>query len=126
MIYPLVEELAADGIPVYPRGVLIRTADLAAEMLDAMGSHTVCVLRGHGVTTVGASLEQAVARALALDSLARAASAVIALGGTVNSLPDEDLALLPDLGSAFNDVALFRHHEGRLAAAGLALEDGST
>src|SRR5262249_20930688 len=43
--------LGADGIPVYRRGVLIRTAALAAEMLDAMGDRPVCVLRGHGVTT---------------------------------------------------------------------------
>jgi 3,4-dihydroxyphthalate decarboxylase len=115
--------LAADGIPVYPRGVLIRTAPLAAEMLDAMGDRPVCVLRGHGVTTTGSSVEQAVARALALDSMARVASRVVALGGTVTALPDAELTLLPDLGSGFNDLTLFRHHEARLAAAGLALEE---
>jgi ribulose-5-phosphate 4-epimerase/fuculose-1-phosphate aldolase len=116
--------LAADGIPVFPRGVLIRTAALAAEMVAAMGDRPVCVLRGHGVTTTGDSVEQAVARALALDSLARMASRVVELGGTVRSLPDADLALLPDLGSGFNDVLLWQHHEARLAAAGGALDDG--
>jgi 3,4-dihydroxyphthalate decarboxylase len=115
-------KLAADGIPVYPRGVLISTATLAKEMLDAMGDRPVCVLRGHGVTTTGASVEQAVARALALDALARVASGVVALGGSVEALPAADLELLPDLGSGFNDVTLFRHHEARLEAAGLALD----
>ena len=118
-------KLAAAGLPVYPRGVLINTATLAAEMLDAMGDGPVCVLRGHGVTTTGASVEQAVARALALDSLARIASGVVALGGSVEALQAADLELLPDLGSGFNDVTLFRHHEARLEAAGLALESSS-
>ena len=117
-------KLAADGIPVFARGVLIRTATLAAEMVAAMGDRPVCVLRGHGVTTTGDSVEQAVARALALDSLARMASQVVELGGTVRSLSDADLALLPDLGSGFNDVMLWQHHESYLAAAGGALDDG--
>ncbi len=116
-------QLAADGIPVYRRGVLIRTAELCAEMVEAIGERPVCVLRGHGITTVGTSIEQAVASALAVDSLARMAADVVRLGGTVRALPDDDLALLPDLGSTFNEMLLWRHHEARLAAAGLALED---
>jgi len=114
-------KLAAEGIPVYPRGVLIRTAALAAEMLEAMGDRPACVLRGHGITTTGASVEQAVAIALALDSLARVASGVVALGGSVNAMPASDLDALPDLGPGFNDATLFRHHEARLEAAGLGL-----
>jgi len=115
--------LAADGIPVYQRAVLIRTRELGVEMVAAMGERPVCVLRGHGITTVGASVEQAVARALAVDSLARMAAEVVRLGGAVQALPDDDLALLPDLGSTFNDVLLWRHHEARLVLAGLALDD---
>jgi 3,4-dihydroxyphthalate decarboxylase len=114
--------LAAGGIPVYPRGVLIRTPELAAEMVAAMGGRPACVLRGHGITVAGATIEQAVARALALDSLARMATSVVALGGTVQPLPDDDLALLPDLGQAFNDELMWRHHEARLEAAGIAID----
>ena len=110
--------LAADGIPVYPRGVLISTATLAAEMLDAMGDRPVCVLRGHGVTTTGATLEQAVARALARRFAGSHGVGVVALGGSVGPLPAADLELLPDLGSGFNDVTLLRHHEMRLDALG--------
>jgi ribulose-5-phosphate 4-epimerase/fuculose-1-phosphate aldolase len=58
--------MALDGVPTYPRSVLIRRADLAAEMLEAMGDRPVCVLRGHGITATGASVEQAVVRALNL------------------------------------------------------------
>jgi 3,4-dihydroxyphthalate decarboxylase len=113
--------LATDGIPSYPRGVLIRRPELADEMLDAMGERPVCVLRGHGITTVGATVEQAVARALALDSLARMMCRVAALGGPIVALPKEDLAELPDLGAAFNEGLLWRLHEQRLVDAGAML-----
>ncbi len=113
--------LAADGIPVFARSVLINTDALAAEMRTAMGDRPVCVLRGHGITTTGSTLQQAVARALAVDSLARMATRVVAAGGTPRSISDADLAQLPDLGSGFNDDMLWRHHERRLVDAGLAL-----
>lgn len=114
-------KLAADGIPTYRRGVLIRRADLARQMIEAMGDSSVCILRGHGITTAGATVEQAVGRALALDSLARMACRVRALGGTVRPLPDADLAELPDLGAGFNDTLVWRHYARRLDAAGLGL-----
>jgi 3,4-dihydroxyphthalate decarboxylase len=110
--------LAADGIPVFERAVLINTDQLAAEMRAAMGARPVCVLRGHGITTTGATLEQAVARALALDSLARMSMRVANAGGTPTAIPAADLAQLPDLGTGFNDDMLWRHHERRLAEAG--------
>ena len=44
--------------------------------------------------------------------------------GRRRPIADADLAQLPDLGAAFNDEMLWRHHERRLADAGLAL-DGS-
>ncbi len=114
-------KLAQHGIPVYPRGVLIRRAELAREMVEAMGQHPVCVLRGHGITTAGATVEQAVGRALALDALARMGNRVRALGATPTALPPDDLAELPDLGSTFNDELIWRHHEARLDHAGLGL-----
>jgi ribulose-5-phosphate 4-epimerase/fuculose-1-phosphate aldolase len=113
--------LAAAGIAVYPRGVLINTDELGREMVEAMDGRPVCVLRGHGLTTTGTSVEQAVARALAVDSLARMACHVAQLGATPVALPTADLAQLPDLGSAFNDDLLWRHHEQRLEVAGLGL-----
>lgn len=112
-------KMASEGIGVYERGVLINDAALAHEMIDALGQGPACVLRGHGITTVGATVEQAVSRALAVDSLARMACRVATLGARVVPLDDRDLAQLPDLGSHFNDVLLWRHWEARLQLAGL-------
>jgi len=113
--------MAAAGVPVYPRAVLIRRADLGREMVTAMGDSGVCVLRGHGVTTAGGSVEQAVVRALNLDVLARVTLDLARLGRTAPEVPEQDMAELPDLGGAFNDLAVWRHHVARLESAGLSL-----
>lgn len=113
--------LARDGIPVYRRGVLITRPELGKEVAAALGEHPACILRGHGVTTVGASVEQAVTVALVVDSLAAMVVRVVQAGGTPAPLPDADLDELPDLGSGFNDTLLWRHHVARLELAGLGL-----
>jgi ribulose-5-phosphate 4-epimerase/fuculose-1-phosphate aldolase len=116
--------LALDGVPVYPRSVLVRRPELGREVAAALGSSPVLVMRGHGITAVGSgphAVEQAVVRALALDVLARVSLESARLGGRAPELPPEDVAELPDLGGAFNDVMLFRHHLARLRHEGLLL-----
>lgn len=121
--------LAAGGIPVYPRSVLIRTPELAKEMLACMGERPACVLRGHGVTATGETLEQAMVRTLNLNTLAAAtlaaasgsaASGSAASGGRpVPDIPAEDIAELPDLGSAFNDGSVWRYYCAKAEREGL-------
>lgn len=113
--------LALDGIPVYPRAVLIRRDGLAAEMADAMGDAPACVLRGHGVTTTGATIAEAVIRALNLESLARITLGVARADGRPKDLPAADIAELPDLGATLNEKHVWRHHLARLEHAGLAV-----
>lgn len=113
--------MARDGIPVYPRGVLIRRAELAREMLAAMGSAPACVLRGHGVTTTGSSVPEAVIRALNIEALARMLLAAAQAGGHPPDLPEADAAELPDLGGTLNTESVWRYHLARLARDGLCL-----
>ncbi len=116
--------LALAGVPVYSRSVLVRRPELGREVAARLGSSSVLVLRGHGVVTVGSgehAVEQAVARALALDVLARVNLQSRRLGGRAAELDEADVAELPDLGGAFNDAMLFRHHLRRLGHEGLLL-----
>ena len=110
--------LAARGIPLYPRSVLLRRPEAAREMLAIMGEAPVCLLRGHGLVAIGDGLEEAVLRALAVDRLCRTAWRVAAAGGSLAPIPDDDLAGLPDLGTALNRDALWRFHLATLAADG--------
>jgi len=110
--------LAAAGIPVHPRSVLIRTDALAAEMVASLGDAPVVVLAGHGLVSTGATVPEAVLRAIHVDTLARVQLRVRSAGATPHPIPDEDLAELPDLGSGFNEATLWRHHLAALDADG--------
>lgn len=111
--------MAIDGVPVYPRSVLIRRPGLAHEMIAAMGDRPVCVLRGHGITVTGASVEEAVVRALNLNALATVTLELARLGARPEPIPAEDLAELPDLGAAFNDLAAWRHYVTKARSRGI-------
>jgi 3,4-dihydroxyphthalate decarboxylase len=106
--------LAAGGVPVYPRGVLIHNRILAAEMTAAMGNRPVVLLRGHGLASTAGGVPEAVLRAVAVDRLARLSLAVVAAGGHPRALPQEDLADLPDLGGELNTAIAWRHELARL------------
>lgn len=107
-------KLAVGGVSVHPRGVLIRNATLAAEMVDSLGDRPVVLLRGHGLTSSGSSVQEAVLRAIAVDVIARLSLQIVSAGGTLVDLPDADLAELPDLGPAFNEGVAWRHEVARL------------
>lgn len=106
--------LAQGGVPVYPRGVLIRDRRLAAEMVQAMGQRPVVVLRGHGLTSTGSGVADAVLRALSINTIAALSLRIVSAGGLLADLPAEDLAELPDLGGAFNTATAWRHELARL------------
>lgn len=108
-------KLAAEGVAVYPRGVLVRNRRLAGEMVDAMADRPVVLLRGHGLASSGSSVEEAVLRAISVDQLARLSLTVVSAGGQLRDLPAEDMAELPDLGNAFLGVA-WRHELARIDA----------
>jgi ribulose-5-phosphate 4-epimerase/fuculose-1-phosphate aldolase len=102
--------LARGGVPVYPRGVLVRDRALAAEMVAAMNGRPVVLLRGHGLTSAAAVLQ-----AISVDRIAALSLAVRAAGGELADLPEADLAQLPDLGSGFTVEVAWRHEIARLA-----------
>lgn len=106
--------LAAHGVPVYPRAVLVRNRRLAGEMVAAMGDRPVVVLRGHGLTSAAESVQRAVLQALSVDAIARLSLQVTAAGGSLKDLPEADLAELPDLGGSFNTETAWRHEMARL------------
>ena len=95
--------IARAGIRVYPRSVLITRDELGTEVAAAMGRSTVCILRGHGIVTVGQTVRQAVVAAVNLETVCRVAVELRQLGAQPESLTEADLAELPDLGSAFDD-----------------------
>lgn len=109
-------KLAAGGVPVYPRGVLVRNHELARDMVAAMGDRPLVVLRAHGITSGAATVAAAVLQAVSVDAIATLALRITASGGSLRDLPDEDLAQLPDLGGQFNTDTAWNHELARLRA----------
>lgn len=105
--------LAAGGVPVYARGVLVNDRAIAGEMVRAMGDRPVVIMRGHGLTTTAASVEEAVLRAISVNRLVQLSLAVVVAGGMLVDLAEEDLAGLPDLGGSFHLAAAWRHEIAR-------------
>jgi ribulose-5-phosphate 4-epimerase/fuculose-1-phosphate aldolase len=83
--------IAAQGVPVYPRSILISRPDLGQDLVKAMGSRTICLMKGHGITSVGPSVENATLQALRLDSLADMILEIAHLGREAPSISREDL-----------------------------------
>jgi ribulose-5-phosphate 4-epimerase/fuculose-1-phosphate aldolase len=106
--------LVRGGVPVYPRAALVHTTRLADDVADALGDRPVVVMRGHGLTSTGSSVAEAVLRAASVDAIASLSLSVVAAGGTLRPIGEEDLAELPDLGAGLNLDVAWRHEVARL------------
>ncbi|WP_309141933.1 class II aldolase/adducin family protein [Streptomyces griseicoloratus] len=113
--------MASEGIPLYPRSLLINNDELGAAVAATLGDRPACVLRGHGVVTVGETVEQAVVRALNLEILARMTLDANRPGTVPPEVPEEDMSAMPDLGSTFNDMYVWQYQRAQLELAGLGL-----
>lgn len=102
--------MARAGVAVFQRGCLITRPDLADQMIDAMDGSDACLLRGHGITSAGETVEASTIRALDLDTLARMTVQLHQVGATAPAtISEEDVAELPDLGATFNEQRVWRH-----------------
>jgi L-fuculose-phosphate aldolase len=62
--------IALEEPPVFEKSVLINTPELGRELTAAIGARRACLMRGHGITTAGGSIEEACVVALGLNELA--------------------------------------------------------
>ena len=106
--------MALDGIPVFPRSYLVTRPELAAPMIEIMGEKTICLMKGHGMTVIGKTVEEATMRALNFNMLAKATLQVAQTGRKAPDISAEDLEKLPDLGSTFNDTWIWRYYVRKL------------
>ena len=56
---PSALRLITDGLPTYPRSILISSQERGVDLVKAMGNARICLMRGHGITSAGASVEEA-------------------------------------------------------------------
>lgn len=104
--------LALRGIPVYPRSRGITNDELGEDFMRSMGEKDVCLLRGHGVTTAGRSVEQSTSNAFAIFELARMNYMAYAIGDP-KPIPQEDIDEQTGGGEAGRPGRRHRHEYDR-------------
>jgi len=79
-------------IPVYKDNAIIRTEELAKELVLELGDEFCCLLRGHGAVTLAGSPEKAVLNMLYLEEQARLnVLARMTLGRNYTGIPHEQV-----------------------------------
>ncbi|QKT13408.1 class II aldolase/adducin family protein [Rhodococcus sp. W8901] len=106
--------LAHGGVPVFPRAALIHNTALGDDVADSLDDRPVVLMRGHGLTSTGASVQEAVLRAISVDVIASLSLSIVSAGGTLVPIGAADLADLPNLGAGLNLGAAWRHEVSRL------------
>jgi HCOMODA/2-hydroxy-3-carboxy-muconic semialdehyde decarboxylase len=93
----------AQGVPVFEireaagmTDLLIRNSALGAALAKSLGDKPAVLMRGHGATVVGPSLQRLVGRSifLAMNATLQAQAMALAPGGRVNYLDPEEARLI--------------------------------
>ena len=106
--------MALEGIPVFPRSYLVNRPELAAPLIETMGEKPICLMKGHGITVTGKTVEEATVRALNFNTLAKATLQAAHTGRRAPDISPEDIEKLPDLGATFTDTWVWRYYARKL------------
>ena len=85
-------DIVLKGVPVFPRAVTVVNKELASAMLQSMGQRNVLLMRGHGITVTGPSIQQATALAIRFNRVARIMWEIQMSGRQASNLSDIDMA----------------------------------
>ncbi|MPZ39278.1 MAG: hypothetical protein GEU95_14715 [Rhizobiales bacterium] len=103
--------LLSQGISTYPRSVLISNNDLGREFAEAANHGQACLMRGHGITTCGSSVEETTLTAIKLNELADINYRANLLGNAEPIPPDELASFTPSkTGTDPYDAPLWRYY----------------
>jgi ribulose-5-phosphate 4-epimerase/fuculose-1-phosphate aldolase len=85
--------LLVNGLATYPRSITVSNEKLGEEFARAMGDKQACLMRGHGITSAGPSVEDATLTAIKLNDAA-VINYQAALLGTPRPISPEDIEFL--------------------------------
>jgi len=85
--------LLVEGLATYPRSITVSNEKLGEEFARAMGDKSACLMRGHGITSAGPSIEEATLTAIKLNDAA-VINYQANLLGTPQAIPREDIEIM--------------------------------
>jgi len=122
---PSAMNLALDGVPVFPRAITLTRPEDVWPMIELMRGKEVCLMRGHGITVTGTTIEQATVRAIKLETLARVCWQA-AQYGPVPDIAAEDVEVFRSRGFGRprrRDEPVWNYYVTLLEQRGLLLAD---
>jgi ribulose-5-phosphate 4-epimerase/fuculose-1-phosphate aldolase len=72
----------SDGVPIYPRPIHIKDEEEGGDLADKLAAGNAIVIKGHGVVTVGKTIDEACMLALYLERTAKIQGLAMSLGFT--------------------------------------------
>jgi ribulose-5-phosphate 4-epimerase/fuculose-1-phosphate aldolase len=90
---PSALRLLMEGVATYPRSITVASEKLGEEFAGTMGKKSACLMRGHGITTAAAGVEEATLTAIKLNDLAEINYRAHLLG-IPEPIPQEDIDVL--------------------------------
>src|SRR4030095_467340 len=90
---PSALRLLVEGLSTYPRSITVSSEKLGEEFARAMGKKEACLMRGHGITSAGDSVEDATLTAIKLNEAA-IVNYQAALLGTPQPIAQEDIDVM--------------------------------
>lgn len=87
---PSALRLITEGVPTYPRSILISNESLGRDLSASIGKQRACLMRGHGITAAGASVQDATLTAIKLNEIAEVNYRARLLGEP-RPISDEDI-----------------------------------
>jgi L-fuculose-phosphate aldolase len=100
--------LLLEGIPTYPRSITVTNNTLGEEFAATMPGRA-CLMRGHGITTCGATVEEATLTAIKLNELAEMNYRAHLLGNP-QPIPDDEIAHFSAGSARTHGAALWRYY----------------
>jgi L-fuculose-phosphate aldolase len=85
--------LIVEGLATYPRSITVSNEKLGEEFAKAMGDKPACLMRGHGITSAGATVQEATLTAIKLNDAA-VINYQANLLGTPRQIPREDIDIM--------------------------------
>ncbi|MBA2689999.1 MAG: class II aldolase/adducin family protein, partial [Burkholderiales bacterium] len=96
------------GIPTYPRSVTVTNDALGQEFAATMKGRA-CLMRGHGITTCGPSVEEATLTAIKLNHLAEMNYRAYLLGDP-QPIPADEIASFTASKQVKDSAPLWRYY----------------
>jgi ribulose-5-phosphate 4-epimerase/fuculose-1-phosphate aldolase len=93
------------GVPIYERSATVVNKEMGTEMVGAMGDRDVLLMRGHGITVSGGSVEAATVQAIRFDRLSQIMWEIAVSGREPIEIGAEDRARYERVGQAPRDRA---------------------